>query len=180
MDDAQIRAEIEIRKQRAKDLGLPQAVFRLYEDHLKYLRDNFDHGKSGIPDSLTKVVRIKTNNHDWSEKSDSVELFFGEKCIIFVFKEHTSTFTDYYTYGNLLIIVEGQEVFDLACHCRFVEEVGNEWSPGDVKGFIEGPWVADVQKFAEQVCSMAERRKGVVEQERKRQELERAKKKFGL
>ncbi len=180
MDEAEIRAQVEKRKQRAKDLGLPQGVFRLYENHLKYLDKDFDHENSSMPKSLTKVV--KTRLHDGMNSTESTELFFGERCIVFVFRERNTTMPDgeIWTSGNLQISIDGKAVFDLACHCTDVRFLGREWSAADVEGFVEGPWIDEVKKFAQQVSSLYDQRNSKAKQESKRAELERLKNKFGL
>jgi hypothetical protein len=180
MNEAEIRAEVEKRKQRAQDLGLPQGLFRLYENHLKYLDKDFDHESSSMPKSLTKVVRNRL--HDGMNSTESTELFFGEWCIVFVFRERNTTMPDgeISTWGNLLISIDSKVVFDLACHRKDDRYGECEWYAGDVEGFIEGPWVAEIGKFAQQVSSIYDQRKSEIDQRSKLAELERLKNNFGL
>lgn len=164
MNEAEIRTEVERRKQRAEDLGLPKTLFRLYVNHLKYLDNDFDHERSSMPRSLTKVV--KTRLQHGTDSTESTELFFGETCIIFGFRERNTTMPDgeTWTSGNLQISIDGRAVFDLYCNCTDVPYLGREWSAGAVEGFVEGPWIDEIKKFAQQVSSLDGQRNSRAEQ----------------
>lgn len=180
MDEGEIRAEAERRKQRAKDLGLVEIIFQLYRDHVSHLDENFDHDRSSMPRSLTRVVRTRWSNQ-W-DSVESIELFFGATSIRFVSNECNIPLPDgeVSTSRNILIIVDGKTDFDLRCRCSHDKFIGRKWYAESVEGFIEGPWVNTVKKFAEEVSSLCERRNSRLDQERQREELQKLKDKFGI
>ena len=45
----QIRAEVDGRKQRARDLKIVENVFRLYRERLHYLKGDFSHDQNSTP-----------------------------------------------------------------------------------------------------------------------------------
>ena len=180
MNEAEIRAEVEKRKQRARDLRLDQIVFQLWHDHLKYLEENFDHEKCCMPKSLTKVV-TRRQIASWDSK-ESVDLYLGDTCFTFAFEEHNTTMPDgdIWTSGHILVSCDANTVFDLHCTCTEDRWMGREWHPSEIEGFIEGPWVDQVKKFAQQVFSLYGQSQSRFKQEREENELRRLKSKFGI
>lgn len=115
MNESEIRAEVEKRKQRAKELRLDQIVFRLWRDHLRYLQEDFDHEQDSMPQSLTKVVRTKLS--DRRRSGETIELLFGNTCMAFSFEEHNTTMPDgdIWISGNIRVSFAAKTVFDLRC-----------------------------------------------------------------
>jgi len=180
LNEAEIKAEIEQRKLRANELGVARVVFRLWDEHLKYLQPDFDHETKCMPKSLTKVAR-KSESDRWYSL-ETVELFFEERSISFTFYENRTALPDgeVFTSGDLIVKVEGKSVFDLRCSYEDVKYVGAKWSPGQIEGFIEGPWIDEVKKFEQQVSSLSGQRDKRLQSERAQSELNQLKEKFGL
>jgi hypothetical protein len=180
MNESEIRAEIERRKQRANDLGLAKVVFRLWNEHLTYLKPDFDYETSCMPKSLTKVLRNSESDRGYS--LETVELFFGDRCLKFTFYENRTHLPDgeIYTTGDIIIEIEGRSVFDLGCTCEDVRYMGTEWRAGEINGFIEGPWIEEVKKFEQQVAAISAERDKKLRSERSHSELDNLKSKFGL
>jgi hypothetical protein len=180
LNESEIRAEIERRKQRAEELGLARVVFRLWNEHLIYLKPDFEYETSCMPKSLTKVIRNSESDRGYS--LDTIELFFGDSCVKFTFYENRTHLPDgeICTTGDIIIEIDGKSVFDLGCTCEEVRYVGNEWRAGEIKGFIEGSWIEEVKRLEQQVSSLSAERDKKLQSERSQSEMEKLKTKFGL
>lgn len=180
MSGADIRAEVEGRKQRAKDLRLDQIVFRLWNDYLRSLDEDFDHEQNCMPQSLTKVLRTEQTENWRSWKT--IELFLPNTSITLTFEEYNTPMPDgdIWTSGHILVNYGAKTVFDLRCTCSDDIYIGREWDLSEVEGFIEGPWVEELTRFAQQVFSLHGQMKSRLKEERKEDQLQQLKSKFGI
>jgi hypothetical protein len=179
-EEDQMRAEIEKRKQRARDLKIVDNVFKLYQEHLRHLNSDFDHDKNSMPSSVTRVVASSRRSRGDSVKK--TEIVLAEKTYTFSFTESSMVMPDneVWTSGQLAIESEGMQMLELRCSAEDERYVGRTWHVSDVTAFIEGAWVEEINRFAQQVFSLAGQRAAKFEDERKRKELEELKRKFGL
>jgi hypothetical protein len=102
--------------------------------------------------------------------------------MVFLFRERNTTLPDgdISTSGEIQIKIDGKTVFELDCRCNEERYIGNVWKPGEIEGFIEGPWVNDVKQFAHQVSSLYGQQKDSWDKKRKEEELQNLKDKFGI
>jgi hypothetical protein len=176
-EDERILAEIARRRQRAKELGL-FSLLNLFCDHLVFLKDG--PNPASLPKSVTdvKVVDVRIDR----DLILSREIFFGEKAYLFVFKPKDDTDPPGAPYitGHLLLIRDGQTVFDLYCLGKDGGWIGRNWEPFRVGAFIEGIWVQEIVTFAHETFDLSARREQRSQSERRKNDLEELKKKFGL
>ncbi len=183
-EEEHIRAEIEKRKRRARDLKIVDNVFRLYREHLRYLEGDLAQGelsrdKNRMPASVTSVV--KSSSRLGGDAVEQLEIALGEKTYIFAFKETTIlTLDEYRTFGRLAVKSEGTQVLELSCTAEDEKYLGTTWEVSDVTAFLEGAWVEEINRFAQQVFSLAGQQAAKSERERNQKELEDLKKNFGL
>jgi hypothetical protein len=110
------------------------------------------------------------------------EVFFGDRSYVFVFRERPGIDPggDDWTTGTIEVRQNGGLLFELYCTSEVKEYMGRVWKPYRVEAFIEGPWVHEPKSFAAQVEDLNKIRSMKSANERKQQELNHLKKKFGL
>lgn len=177
-EETRILAEVERRRQRAKELGLLD-LMRLFLDHLTYLK------KGQNPEILPKsVTNVDVDDLRVSSDSDVKMrgISFGDRSYLFIFRENNDLDPggEPYTTGHLLLVKDGQTVFDLYCLGEHKEWIGMVWKPFRVEAFIEGIWVQEIKLFSQEVLALAEQRRTQSQEETKIRQLEDLKKKFGL
>ena len=179
-EEEQIRAEVERRKQRARDLKIVDNVFKLYREHLCYLKADFNHDQNCMPKSVSKVV-VSSSRNRW-DAVEQREIFLGDKAYSFGFRESSNVMPDNEVWRSARLEVRTAErsVLELYCVAEDDRYMGTTWRVSEVTAFIEGPWVEEVNRFAQQVFSLAGQRSAKCQGESKHRELEDLKKKFGL
>lgn len=143
MDEKQISAEVERRKERARSLGLPDLVFRLYFEGIKHYGVWSQSSPDAVHPDFRSAAAIPKRTLKGLRQFEGVELPIEGSKFIFAFDSHSTTMPDGEDchFGTLSLAVDGQEVFGIRCHGDYDEYVGTEWKPSDVDGFIEGPWL---------------------------------------
>jgi hypothetical protein len=178
-EEKQIREAVEQRKRRARELGIVDQVFRLYQEHLKYLRSDFGHDLNCMPKSVTSVSRCSRNGGSGS--TEVVDISFGNETYSFSFSERlTPVPGEYWSTGSIEVKKDGVLLLEVQCMQNDDRYLGFTWEVSDVGAFIEGPWVADISRFAQQVFGRKSQQLADWNRGRKNTELEELKKKFGL
>jgi hypothetical protein len=176
-EDERVLAEIQRRRERAQELGL-FSLLTLFCDHLEFLKDG--PKPAWLPKSVTdvKVLDIRIDRGLILSR----EISFGEKAYLFVFKpkDDIDPSGAPYVTGHLLLIKDGQTLFDLYCLGKDEQWIGRTWEPFRVEAFIEGTWVQDIMIFAQETFARSAQRQRVSNEERKKKDLEDLKKKFGI
>lgn len=176
-EEERILAEVERRRDRAKELGLFD-LLTLFRDHLEFLKDGPDH--ETLPKSVTAVKVLDTKSGKDSIKAR--EICFGGRSYIFSFRERYDTFDfgDLCLTGHLTLVREGQTLIDLSYSGEVELYLGAIWTPYKVEAFIEGDWVQDIEMFKQDVLDLAVQRQRRSRAEAKKREVEDLKSKFGL
>jgi hypothetical protein len=175
-EEERIVAEAERRRKRAEELGLYD-LLKLFYDHLEFLREGPNPER--LPKSVTHVkVADISSGHDSIQMR---EIFFGEKSYVFVFKrrEGVDPGGEPEITGHLLLLEEGQTLFDLYVLGKDEVWIGRSWTPFRVEAFREGLWVQEITKFAQEIFDLSDQRQKQSQAGRKKKELEDLKKKFG-
>ena len=183
MDEQEIFAEVERRKQRARSLGLTNLVFKLYFEGIRHYATSCQNSPEDVHPDFRSTVAIparKTGRH--GEKEEGVELLVEGAQFRFVFRSRTTTMPDGEDYhsGILSLFVDGQEVFGLECHGTWDEFLGLQWSHHDVDAFVEGSWFEPLVAMNKKVVDWKEQRKAERERSRGLAKAEALRKKFGL
>lgn len=182
MDEKQIFAEVERRKQRARSLGLPDLVFKLYFDGIQHYAA---WGKSS-PDAVHPDFRSATAIPKRPVKAlhtvEGVEISIDASKFVFVFDSHTTTMPDGEDcyFGTLSLTVDGQDVFAIDCGGHYKESNGFEWEPYGVDGFIEGPWIEPLATASSKIFDWKQKYQQESEARRNRDKAAELKEKFGL
>jgi hypothetical protein len=110
------------------------------------------------------------------------EIFFGDKVYTFAFRESSNVMPDseVWTSGHLEIKSEGSQLLEIYCVAEDDRYMGTTWSVSDVTAFIEGVWVEEINRFAQQVFSLAGQKSARSREDSKQRELEKLKNRFGL
>lgn len=175
MEIDEIHLRVQQLRERAAQLGLPELALDFYRDFVRFSPGWNKSARDLIPESVTVGD---------SGSSTNVVLEYQGHCFGFEWKEQQMGLPDAttMTLGELSILAEGTLVFELGAHLLADDDDdgAGEWSPGEVGGFIEGPWIGALRSLAAE-CAEAERRKRERDGALARQtEAEDLKRKFGL
>jgi hypothetical protein len=176
MDEAEIRAEIERRRQKAKDLKLREALWSLYRSHFKYIDKTLIKEPEIILPSVRESLRqskdtseFKVGGSDWSLScTEGTKERDGEG--------YDSTET---TPMTIALSIDGKRVFEFemtqsVTYGRDMPYFSERMRT--VKGFIEGPWV---QQIAELKAEMDAFRRNVWKQKNAPREAQKLKDDIG-
>ena len=172
-DKERILQEIAKKKERAYQLGLPEIVFDLYDNHIKFYPSWINNkGKSRVCTIITSAKRIS----DEEQINDvSIQIEFEGKSFIFRLIEGSHSKRSLYYVLELYY-------FDKKV---FILSIEDELHPGydnwqikirDVLGFIEGEWIEDILKLKKQIENEKKKR----EEESKNKDLGNLKRDFGI
>ncbi len=184
-DESEIRAEVERRKRRAKEVGIVDIVFRLFEERLRDLKAKVDYREHHLPDSVKNVI-VATRQGKYVPYS--IEVVIDERPFKFVFVEFPPVGEDEdgQTIKSKLRLRSGRELLlELECS-RTTPIFGTEYIFGrdlrvdQVLAFVEGTWVQEIKDFAHHVFDAEDQHKAKLRQEQRQRELEDMKKRFGL
>ncbi|HXN14266.1 MAG TPA: hypothetical protein VN865_14230 [Candidatus Acidoferrales bacterium] len=152
-DDADaIYAEIERRKQRAKELGVPQLVWGFFET-VKYLpswaSDDRPNDKKFVPPFVTEIKALPEGGLAFSYEGVGYSLAWSEKSND-SYDSYRSRMASYN--GRLALNVAEDRVFELTLFGTqdqsSDEYVPMEWTIRNVEAFVEGPWVERITELA--------------------------------
>jgi hypothetical protein len=176
-DAAKIRAAIEERKQKARDLGVVDNVFKLYIDELSEFPATLATHPDWLPQYVTSFLKHKKT---WTTaEPSSVGFSIGQDKYVITFDETKSG--PRATFENGILQLKGGEttLLQLACEGR-VGEYSTNWSVKDIDGFIDGPWVDVINNLAREVFTLSATRRTRWKESQEQKELEKLKNSFGL
>jgi hypothetical protein len=174
-EEARIKEAIEERKKRARSVGIVDNVFKLYRQHLRDLREDYD--LHSMPKSVTNISYTPSK----FMSPETVAVTRDEVVYTFSWGEHDSIAPGSHDkYGTLDLAKDGTLLLQLQCHGEYHDYTGVEWKVYDIGAFLEGPWVEDINKFYRQASSLQGQRMAEAHKNNKRDETEDIKKKFGL
>jgi hypothetical protein len=147
MDEAEIRAEIERRRKRAVQLGLRETVWDLYHSQFQSIDDCLKKEPETILPEVKDSLRRSGNESEFRFNNSNYGLLClagrAEGCGRGFGSTETTTMT-------ILLSVEGERVFEfeLKKSVTYGEDMPYfHESMGNVKTFIEGPWVGQVSEL---------------------------------
>jgi hypothetical protein len=135
-----IYVEVERRKKRAQELGLPKIVFDFYHKLAQWYpawAEFPDH----IPRSVSDVQQGRKRG---------VEFTLGKDRYTFAWSERSGSVPDgdVYWSGELELLENEKRVFQIRVHGSSDEVTGVYWTPSEVAAFVEGPWVKAISALA--------------------------------
>lgn len=179
-EEARILAEVERRKERARQSGVITSAFHLFRNDLRH----YEAWVRNCPELVHPEIRINDKNRtvvrgDWSER---IEVTIRGNRYVFTFLEITTSMPDGepFTYGRLTVDFQGHKVMAIDCTCEEDEPDAKTWTPGDVSAFIEGIWVEELNFIFADVTQLHHERNRRAQEEARKQELTDLKKNFGL
>lgn len=179
-EERQILAEVNRRKERARQSGVIVSAFTLYERDLPY----YDAWAKNCPELVHPAIKVtnKTEEGIGNESTKRIEALIRGNSYVFTFRETTTFMPDgeEFTQGYLDVDFQGQRVMTIDCSCRDDRYAGRIWSTEDVSGFIEGPWIAELNTVFAEVSHLEEARNKLAQERSKKAELEKLKRNFGL
>lgn len=146
MEPDEIRAEIERRRKRAKDLKLRETLWELYSSHLRCLADNIEKNPEIIYPEIRETLEI----------TDAYVQFRLENVTYRVFYKQGPTLGEYDQKTHIAIGLSIDEVrvfdFEFTNTVRYTPEMPLfSESMGEVTRFIEGPWINDVPNLLQKI-----------------------------
>lgn len=135
-----IMAEVERRKQRAKELGLPKMVFDFYYESARFWPARWAACPDYFPHSVADVQEIG-RGVSFSLGQDRYTLKWSQSSVWL-------PDGDVGWSGQLELSANEKRVFQISVDGRSDEGVGVFWTPSDVTAFVEGPWVKSISALA--------------------------------
>lgn len=179
-EEQQILAEVTRRKERARQSGVVASAFALYDKNLPY----YDAWAKNCPELVHPSIKVtnKTEEGSRNESTKRIEALIQGNSYVFTFRQTTTFMPDgeEFTRGYLDVDFQGQRVMTIDCSCQDDRYAGRIWSTKDVSGFIEGPWVAELNAVFAEVSRLGEARNELAQEQAKKEELEKLKRNFGL
>ena len=182
MEPNEIRAEVERRKKRAKDLGIRETIRSLISH-----RDQYRAWLRSDPEFAARLIYP-----DIILSGDEVRFSIGPTRFQLTYKKELVSRDDDWNRSRrqtdtsretLILTVNGENVFE------FNIERSTDWGEfgptyyehfGEIVRFIEGPWVNEVAEFAQKARAHFESAMKERNAPREAKEAEDLKKRFGL
>jgi hypothetical protein len=179
MTPEEIRAEVERRKQRARDLKIRETLWDLQKSFRSY--------KHWLRDDPQFAKRIVYPGIELSE--DEARFPLGQAASKLTYRKGKASSEDYggteftTTHGTLTLKLNDDNVFefDVAETVQyFRDSPGFSESVGEITRFIEGPWVTEIAEFVQKVNAHAQSAWKERNAPREAREAEELRKRFGL
>lgn len=170
-ETARVEKEVEKRKQKAKDLGIPKLFEGLYFHKIIHYPSWITHSRGYVPALVTNAARLDDR---------SIQIILEGKKYIFRFEERRFSTPDgeSHRHGLLEVFQNDQRVLALDAAFEYEREYDPDWAVFGVEAFIEGEWLNDFTKLEKQIEINKE------EREKKQREdptrLEKLKRDFGI
>ena len=168
-----ILAEVERRKKKANEIGLPKIILGFYRDFARGYPHWKGDDRSYIPKQIVDAQKVGT---------DGVRLTIDEKIYEFQWSQRSSSAPDSdSSIGNLKLLLSDRLVFEIMAIGQY-DEWGSSWSPARVEAFVEGPWVTTFTELAKEAKEVRDRASEVAAK-RKREDpaaLAELRKRFGI
>ena len=180
MDEAEIRAEIERRRKRAVQLGLRETVWDLYYSQFQSIDDYLKKEPETILPEVKDSLRRSGNESEFRFNNSN----YGLLCLAGRVEERGRGFGSTETTPmTISLSVEGERVFEFelkkSVTCGEDTPYFHE-SMGDVRAFIEGPWVEQVSELLKAMRSYKQEIWKQKNAPRETQKLNEDMKRFGL
>ncbi len=147
MDEAEIRAEIERRRKRAVQLGLRETVWDLYHSQFQSIDDYLKKEPETILPEVKDSLKRSGNLSEFRFNNSN----YGLRCLTGKVEGSGRGFGSTETTPmTITLLVEGERVFEfeLKKSVTYGEDMPYfHESMGNVKAFIEGPWVGQVSEL---------------------------------
>jgi hypothetical protein len=175
MEPDEIRAEIERRRKRAKDLKLRETLWALYNAHLRNYAENLKKDPEMIYPEIRETLEISNAYVQFRLGDIMYRVFYKQGPTL---GEH-----DQKTHIAMGLSADEERVFDFEFTKTVVytpEMPLFSESMGDVTSFIEGPWVTTIPELLQKVKahekSVRDERQAPNLQQKLREDMKR----FGL
>lgn len=174
MNPDDIYAEVEQRKNRAKELGIFETVFPLYHKHLRYYPAWTKNSPKAIFPAVSEAVDLGDHRVRLKINGRSYTFSYSERSI--------PGYDDFFTMGHLQITLEDQMVFECDVHVDDTDEFERKHTPGEIEAFIEGPWIEELKHLLTLILKHEEEESRLREKEQREnpEKLMDLKKRFGL
>jgi hypothetical protein len=171
-----IYAEVKRRKDRAKELGVPESMWDLFEN-VKYFPSYSRNDPVGyqkfVPNFVTSIQEPEKNQIRFEYNGVNYFFSWSTKRV-----ESFSSYSDdiHREDGRLILRVDNERVFELTL--RGEQDLsGDDWVPPEwrlreIEAFIEGPWVETLQELNSRII---QHRRDVHEADAKKRREEPAK-----
>lgn len=142
-ENDKIQHEVEKKKQRAKDLGLPDLISDLYMNHIRYFPSWIKNNREYVPDMVKNCA--ETDNKE-------IMLELNDKKYFFRFKETTFDTPDgeWHTHGDLELYLHDDKYFAISL-AQESNEYCSSWKAFDVNAFKEKEWINDFKVLKKQI-----------------------------
>ena len=180
MDEAETRAEIERRRKRAIDLGLRETAWNLYHSQFQYMDDYLRKEPETILPEVKDSLKRSGNLTEFRFKDAN----YGLECVTGKVEGSGRGFdSTERTPMTITISVEGKRVFEF--ELKKTVTYGEDMpyfheSMGNVKAFIDGPWVEQVSELLKAMRSHQQDIQKKKNAPREAQRLKEDMKRFGL
>lgn len=180
MEPEEIKAEIARRKQMVKDLRLRETVWSLYSSQFKYIDDKFREDPELILPEVRDTFKLSNNANDFRFNGSDYRLVYteGKKESDRWGGDKTVT-----TQATVMLKMNGELVFefDLRTSVTYAPEAPIfDESMGEIKAFIDGPWVTDVPELLQRMRSHSQGVWKIRNAPKEAEKLKQEMKKFGL
>jgi len=175
-----ILAEVNRRKERARQSGVIRSAFALYDENLPY----YDAWIKNCPDLVHPAIKVEASTEEGGreDRTKRIEAVIRGNRYTFTFHQTTTFMPDgeEYTGGFLDVDFQGARVLTIDCNCDDDRYAGRTWSANDVSAFIEGPWVTELNEVFAEITYLHDTRNRLAQENSRRAHLEKLKRNFGL
>ena len=180
MNEEDIKAEIERRKEKAKSLKLRETVWNLYSSQFKYIDERLQKDFELILPEVRETLKRSDSASEFGFNGTNYRLVCIERKRE---REHYGSDKTVTTHLTLSLNASGRLVFEFNMRTSVTyapdQPIFDDYM-GEITAFIEGPWIADIvellQEMMAHVQEVWKRRNAPKEAQR----LKKAMKKFGL
>ena len=180
MEPDEIRAEIERRKKRARDLKIREVLWSLYHSHLCHYETLIQKDPELLCAEVSESIKTSGKSVEFSLRQSIYRIVYTEGP-----KVRRETLGRGELFGESIVpaildlSVDDQRVFkfEIRRSTRYLDE-GLAWNDdmGDITWFIEGPWVQELPELLKRIRAHEKS----VRDRRSAPKLEAMKKRFGL
>jgi hypothetical protein len=175
-EEQRILEEVKKRKERARQTGAITSAFNLYRDELRH----YDAWAKNCPHLLHPEIEVtqKLQASGPSASDELIDATIRGNDYFFKFRERSTYLPDHelYVHGYLDVDFQGQRVMTIDCG---TDDDGH-WYTGDVSAFIEGPWIDELNAVFADVRRLHQEDNKLLQEQRRKEEIEKLKKNFGL
>jgi hypothetical protein len=169
-DVDRIYQEVEKRKRRAEELGVPKLFEKLYSripHYPSWIKNN--HNREWVCSLVTDAIKMEDGG---------IKIVLSEETYTFYFKESNFSTPDgeYHKHANWELYVDSKKVLVVDMAYEMDQYIGGNWTAFGVSAFIEGDWLKDFKKLEQKIVVEDKER----EQKRKSKEAEKLKEDFGI